>query len=174
MTERVMIDLETLGTEPGATIISIGAVRFSPSGVWEDMTFYRSVSPQSCQDAGLTIDADTLEWWLGQDDEVQDVLTGGDPLLAVLSDFTAFYADADEIWAFSPSFDCSILAAAYDAVGEDTPWGFRDERDARTLAALPTGTDVERRGDLHNALDDARHQAREASAVLRAIWEGTQ
>jgi DNA polymerase III epsilon subunit-like protein len=73
-----MIDIETLGLGPGATILSIGAVRFSTDGLGEE--FYREISLQSCQAVGLEIDADTLEWWLEQDGDVADILTGGEQL----------------------------------------------------------------------------------------------
>ncbi|GGO03681.1 3'-5' exonuclease [Haloarcula pellucida] len=164
MTERVMVDLETLGTDPGAVILSIGAVRFDEVGLSDE--FYKNVSIQSCVDAGLEIDADTLDWWLGQDDEVQDVLQGGVRLSKALAHFSAFYRGADEIWAFSPTFDCQILSAAYDAIDEPTPWNYRDERDCRTLAALPAAADVEQQGDAHDALDDAVYQARTVVETL--------
>jgi hypothetical protein len=169
MTDRVMVDLETLGTEPGAAILSVGAVRFGPHGVADD-EFERSVSLESCQAADLHIDADTLEWWLGQDDAVTDVLTGGDDLADVLADFAAYYGNADEIWAYSPSFDCAMLAAAYDAVGQDVPWHYSEERDARTLRNLPLWPEgIEREGAEHDALADARYQARCTGKALHRL-----
>ena len=164
---RVMLDIETLGTEQGCAILSIGAVRFGLDGHGDE--FYRSVDLESCQDAGLEIDANTLEWWLGQDDAVTGVLTGGDNLADVLEDFSSFYGTSDEIWAFSPSFDCDILAAAYDAVGIVPPWKYYEERCCRTLAALPVWPDIEQDGDEHDALDDARYQAWQTAEALRAL-----
>lgn len=166
-TERVMVDIETLGLETGSAILSIGAVKFTEDGLGEE--FYRNISLSSCDDAGLSIDVDTLEWWLGQDDEVQGVLSGGDELSRVLFDFTDFYGDADEIWAFSPSFDCEMLSHAYEAVGETEPWSYRDERDCRTLVELPGAVDLEQDGNEHDALDDAKYQARVASETLRSL-----
>lgn len=168
-TSRVMVDIETLGTKPGHAILSVGAVRFDSGGLGDE--FYRSVSLESCQDAGLEIDANTLEWWLGQDDAVTGVLTGGDELTEVLEDFAAFYGTSEEIWAFSPSFDCDILAEAYEAVGIVPPWNYYEERCCRTLAALPIWPDVDQDGDKHDALDDAKYQARQTVDALRAIAE---
>jgi DNA polymerase III alpha subunit (gram-positive type) len=166
-TGRVMVDLETLGLEPGASIISIGAVWFTEHGLGDE--FYRSVDLASCQDYGLEIDADTLDWWLHLDAGLQDQLKGGDDLPDVLFEFREFYTGADEIWAFSPSFDCEILGHAYEQTEMAKPWTYRDERDARTIAALPTAPDVDRDGDEHHALDDARHQARMVSQVMADI-----
>jgi len=169
MTNRVMVDIETLGTNPGATILSIGAVQFGPAHTGD--TFYRSISRESCEAAGLTVDADTLDWWQDQDDAARAVLDGGQPLADVLAAFRAWYVgkDFDEVWANSPSFDCELLEAAYDAVGMDAPWDFYDERDYRTLTALPCAVTLEQQGTEHDALDDARHQARVAGQTLAKL-----
>jgi DNA polymerase III epsilon subunit-like protein len=159
-----MLDIETLGLDPGASIVAIGAVRFSESGLGD--TFQRSVSLTSCERAGLSIDAETLDWWLGQNASAQAQLTGGSRLELVLEAFTEWYGDADEVWANSPSFDCEILEHAYDAVGLDAPWGFYAERDFRTLNALEIAPDLDHNGVGHDALDDAVHQAEIASAAL--------
>ena len=168
-TDRVMVDIETLGRGPGCAILSIGAVRFNTYG--PGRTFDRSIDLTSCEDAGLTLDAETLEWWLDQDDDAQHVLTGGDPLDDVLTDFADWLGDVEEIWANSPAFDCAILAAAYEALGRDVPWEFWQERDVRTLRALPGAVDLEHEGVTHDALDDAVHQAREVAETLQALQE---
>jgi len=166
--DRVMIDIETLGTEPGSAILSIGAAVFDTGGVRE--TFHRSISLTSCQEAGLSIDAETLQWWLDQDDEAQGVLTGGDDLRRVLSEFGCWYRsqDVDEVWANSPSFDCVMLEHAFDTVGIKTPWEFYEERDFRTLKELPFAADVEQDGVEHDALDDAVYQAQVVAKTLSA------
>lgn len=166
-TEHVMVDIETLGLSPGSAILSIGAVRFDEYSLGDE--FYREVSLTSCQDAGLDIEASTLEWWLTQDDAVTGILTGGDPLADVLAAFSEYYADTEEVWANSPSFDCELLEAAFEVVGMTEPWTFRDERDVRTLRSLPCAVDVEMDGDAHDALDDARYQARIVSETLRSL-----
>lgn len=163
-----MIDIETLGLEPGAAILSIGAVTFSESGLGDP--FYEEVSLPSCQSAGLEIDAGTLDWWLNQSDQVNSVLTGGQPLEEVLAEFTAWLPATDrEIWANSPSFDCAILEAAYQAVGREAPWTYEDKRDVRTIKSLPIAPDLEMEGNEHDALDDAKYQARVVSETLRAL-----
>ena len=166
-TERVMVDIETLGLSPGSAILSIGAVHFDEYGLGDE--FYREVDLKSCQDAGLAIEAGTLEWWLEQDESVTDILTGGDPLADVLAAFTEYYGDAAEVWANSPSFDCEMLEAAYNSLDMTEPWAFHHERDVRTLRSLPCAVDIEMDGDAHDALDDARYQARTASETLRSL-----
>lgn len=171
-TERVMVDIETVGIEPGSALLSIGAVRFSPDGL--DDEFYREITLESCQEAGLEIDANTLKWWLSQDGAVTGVLTGGESLTEVLTQFGSWYQahDFDEIWANSPSFDCEQLETAFQAVGLSEPWEFRDERDVRTLRSLQCAAEVEMNGDEHDALDDAKYQARIVSETLRSLQAG--
>jgi hypothetical protein len=164
---RVMVDIETLGLHPGAAILSIGAVQFTKEGLGD--TFYREISLTSCQDVGLEIDAETLDWWLNQDDAVNGIITGGGNLYHVLKAFNDWYPEGAEVWANSPAFDCKLLEAAYDAVHLDEPWSFHDERDVRTLKSLPCAANVEMDGDEHHALDDAKHQARFVAATLRIL-----
>lgn len=173
MTTRCMIDLETLGTSPGCTILSIGAVTFDADGLGE--RFHRSISLESNEAAGLTIDADTLAWWLDQDADAREVLSGGEELGEVLHHLRLFFQhqDIEEVWAHSPSFDCAILKAAYEAVGQDAPWGYYDERDARTLAELPCAVDVAHEGTEHDALDDAVRQAKMVRQTLARL-EGVE
>lgn len=166
--DRVMVDIETLGIEPGAAILSIGAVRFNDDGLGEE--FYAEINLPSCQQAGLEIDATTLEWWLGQDDVVREVLTGGDDLGRVLRRFRVWLSNPDELWANSPKFDMAHLEAAFEAVdASPPPWDYDDLRDVRTVTNLPADVDVEQQGDEHDALDDARYQARQVIALLGAL-----
>jgi len=58
MTRRIMLDIETLGLEAGAAILSIGAVKFDTDGLGAE--FSGEIDLESCQDAGLAIDAETL------------------------------------------------------------------------------------------------------------------
>jgi len=165
---RVMVDIETLGQSNEASVISIGAVKFTEDGVTDD-TFYENVDLESATDLGLEIEPGTLLWWLKQDDEVQDVLTGGRPLTDVLEEFIEWYGDADEVWANSPSFDCEILESAMDAAGVEYPWTYKEKRDFRTVYNLPHNVDADDPdvdGNEHNALDDARWQAAYTALVL--------
>jgi len=165
--DRIMVDIETLGLEPGSAIISIGAVRFGPREMGEE--FYRSISRESCEDAGLDVDEDTLEWWQEQPEEAKGVLAGGDELFEVLADFAKWFGTADEVWANSPSFDCEHLEVAYDVVGIVEPWEYYQERDFRTLKSLPIAAEIEQDGEEHHALDDAKHQAHVAAATLGRV-----
>jgi len=165
--DRVMVDIETLGIEPGAAILSIGAVEFDADGYGEE--FYDEISIQSCQAAGLSIDAETLAWWLDQEGAVSDILTGGKPLGQVLEAFCDWFPEGAEVWANAPSFDCEHLEVAFEAAGLEEPWRYDDERDVRTLRNIPCAVEMEQDGREHHALDDARYQARIVSRTLAAL-----
>lgn len=166
-----MVDIETLGLSPGCVVLSIGAVRFDPTDGVTDEGFYTEIDRSTAEDAGLTVDDDTEEWWRGQDGFDVAGLLGDDgkPIRRALEDFGRYYAGSDEIWANSPSFDCSILEAAYEAVGLDAPWQFYEERDVRTIRALPGAANLSQEGTEHHALADARYQAREVAETLRRL-----
>ncbi|AFH21992.1 exonuclease [environmental Halophage eHP-14] len=162
-----MLDIETLGTEPGAVIVSVGGVRFSTNGL--GATFYRKVDVESCEDAGLEIDSETLKWWWEQDDDARDALSGGDELADVLDAFGHFYDGCDEVWAKSPIFDVALLEAAYAAVDQESPWEFWETRDVRTVMDLPCAEELPDDGTEHHALDDAKRQARNVAATLKEV-----
>lgn len=88
----VMIDIETLGTKPGAAILSIGAVMFSATGLGE--TFYTPVSLKSCTDIGLTVDPDTVAWWMQQSEEARQAAFQADapPLQTALLRLNDWFA----------------------------------------------------------------------------------
>ena len=161
--QRVMVDIETLGTDPGAVIVSLGAVRFGNGRDRE--TYFESIDPKSATNAGLEIDAKTLEWWLERNERQQAQLRGGYPLEHVLTDFNEFVAGAEELWANSPSFDLAIIKAAMDAVEITPSWEFYQERDFRTLKNLPGRPQIEQENK-HHALADAEYQATVAEEML--------
>lgn len=164
-----MLDIETLGREPGAAVISIAAVTFDAEGIYDN--FETTISIASCIEAGLSVEGETLEWWLDQPEEAREQLSGGEELTAALTQLCVWLrsVEADEIWANSPKFDCAMLEAAGEAVGVEMPWAYYDLRDFRTLRKVvgveaPASDGVE-----HDALDDATHQAAHAIRLLEAI-----
>jgi len=173
---RAMVDIETLATTPDAAIVSIGAVTFSTAGnhdrIGEEL--HISVSRESCREHDRRVDPDTLEWWQDQPAEARHILQGGRPLHAALEALAGFCEAADEVWANSPAFDCAILESAYRDARIAPPWEFYERRDVRTLRDCSPAwpSDREHEGVQHDALDDARHQARCVAACLRRQRDG--
>ncbi|EJJ8002063.1 3'-5' exoribonuclease, partial [Escherichia coli] len=60
---HLMIDLETMGKNPDAPIISIGAIFFDPQTGEMGPEFSKTIDLET---AGGVIDRDTIKWWLKQ------------------------------------------------------------------------------------------------------------
>lgn len=170
---EIMCDLETMGTQPGAPVTAIGAVRFEFHDDMKAMEpFYQQITLESCMEIGMRPSADTILWWLKQSDAARKQFE--DPaavaLPIALDAFTDWLGDRpDFIWGNSARFDCGLLEKAYLMCGKVVPWRHWKEQCYRTMKALPGAEQVKlvRRGVHHNALDDAISQAHH----LRAIWK---
>lgn len=183
-----MTDIETMGTGPGAPILTIGAVLFDPLvtddvSKLEERAFLRRIDISDAVAHSSGVDGGTLRWWLGQEDAAIKELISGDTvsLKTALADFSRYlvergsYVDkeffsglselppASTFWAKSPDFDMKILEHAYAAVGLQPPFRFYQYRCVRTLQDIcwPNGDDrpVFRAGVLHDARADAVSQA---------------
>ena len=68
----IMIDIETLANTSNSIITQIGAVVFNRySGKIIDK-FKINVDAQSCEDLGMEMNVDTVEWWMSQSQEARD------------------------------------------------------------------------------------------------------
>lgn len=166
---HVMIDLETLGTQPGSVILSIGAVLFDqkkPISTCLGEELYVVVNRKSCEDAGLTISQDTLDWWKKQSPEARKVLSeaesGGDALKTALVALAKFIPAGAKIWSNGANFDQPLLDVAYNKVGVNLPWKYWNSRCYRTVLSLCKEEKQFRPPTVlaHNALEDAKWQAR--------------
>ncbi|MBB4235080.1 3'-5' exonuclease [Rhizobium esperanzae] len=157
----LMIDIETLGTEPGSVVLSIGAVTFDAETEEFGEEFYAAIDPQSAVDVGLTIDVSTLKWWMDQSEDARKAAFSGDRLIGWAIGAFGDYVrrvDASRVWAKPPSFDLVLLESAFRACRIPIPWHYKTPRDCRTLFELTNATQPDI-GTAHNALDDAKSQA---------------
>jgi DNA polymerase III epsilon subunit-like protein len=173
-----MLDIETMGTRPGAMIAAIGACTFGEARCIEQHRLDLTVSLAGQEARGLHADADTVLWWMAQSEEARAALTrqaSALPLpeaLAVLQHFLGMVA-ADRqlcLWCNGANFDAPLLEAAYRACGRPVPWRYSAVRDLRTLLEL-AGVDPKayRPAVAHRALDDALAQAAAAEEALRIL-----
>ena len=106
---HVMIDLETLGTNPDCVILSLGAVEFDPATGEQGREYYEVIDRGSQQHLGRTEDSSTLAWWDRQSPEARKVLTApGKAISSVLMDFKAWLPPSCKPWAKGPTFDIAI------------------------------------------------------------------
>lgn len=168
----VMVDLETMSTEPDAAIISIGAVKFWMNVEQDEFTldqlFHVKVDLVSCQHAGLRIDAGTVKWWLSQDKEAQvALLDAAAPLGTALLEFSRFVPQGALIFGNGATFDNVILRNAYKASSMTYPVSYRQDVCYRTLSRMSDVILPKFEGTKHNALDDAKMQTKHLMAILR-------
>ena len=166
MAIQVMLDLETMSQRSNASIASIGAVKFDTTGILDE--FYTTVNIKTCKDVGLRIDKETVQWWMEQSKEARDMLKIGNvsiqEALDLFSDW--FGRKSLQVWGNGATFDNVIMESAYIATEKTVPWKWWDNRCYRTVKSLIVVPEDERQGVYHNALDDAKHQARHLIKIL--------
>ncbi|EOZ7786378.1 3'-5' exoribonuclease, partial [Escherichia coli] len=178
---HLMIDLETMGTNTNAPIVVIGAVFFDPQTGEIGPVFYIVISLTDAMNTGAVPDGGTIEWWLKQSSEARAaILTDQVKLKDALSRFREFiheYSDEKfvQVWGNGATFDNAILRRSYERQGIPCPWRYYNDRDVRTIVELGKTIDFDARivipfeGVRHNALDDARHQAKYVSAIWQKL-----
>ena len=168
MQMHIMVDLETLGTNSNAPIISIGAVAFNMKEIVSE--FYANVDFDSAVKMG-DVDGSTVAFWFKQEKEAREKFFDGAQmsLFEALSKFYDFVNSIDSlegVWGNGASFDNTILVNAFTKSGMNSPWPFWKDRCYRTLKNEFPEVPFSRVGVHHNALDDAKSQA----THLIEIW----
>ncbi|EOZ5473281.1 3'-5' exoribonuclease, partial [Escherichia coli] len=160
--DHLMIDLETMGKNPDAPIISIGAIFFDPQTGDMGPEFSKTIDLET---AGGVIDRDTIKWWLKQSREAQSaIMTDEIPLDDALLQLREFIDENSgeffvQVWGNGANFDNTILRRSYERQGIPCPWRYYNDRDVRTIVELGKAIDFDARtaipfeGERHNALD---------------------
>ncbi|EPI6930214.1 3'-5' exoribonuclease domain-containing protein [Escherichia coli] len=176
---HLMIDLETMGTGPDAQIASIGAVFFDPQTGEMGPVFNKTIDMKT---GGGTVNISTIEWWLQQSSEARTaILTDKIPMDDALLQFREFIDENSgeffvQVWGNGSNFDNVILRRSYERQEIPCPWRYTNDRDVRTIVALGLVMDFDARsvitfeGERHNALHDARYQAKYVSAIWQKLF----
>ncbi|EFD5004417.1 exonuclease [Escherichia coli] len=175
---HLMIDLETMGTDPDAQIASIGAVFFDPNNGETGPEFSKTIDMKT---GGGTVNISTIEWWLQQSSYARAaILTDKIPMDDALLQFREFINENSgeffvQVWGNGATFDNVILRRSYERQDIPCPWRHTNDRDVRTIVALGLVIDFDARsiiafeGERHNALHDARYQAKYVSAIWQKL-----
>lgn len=187
-TPVIVIDLESLATDPNAAILEMGAV-FGDLSTGELFGYFRELVDR--QQPGRTVDLGTVKWH--RDLQKKNKLIGtlwqdevGDEIhlttaLATLAEWikpiVKAYPDT-QIITNGPEFDASVLATAYKSLGANTPWDFRNNQSLRTFRFMAEQLGVTGPADAfaksnqtmaHNALYDAWREFKIAALQHQAI-----
>lgn len=178
---HIVVDLETLSTQPNAAVASIGAAALAADGT---LLSSLHVAIDGVGQSMRHIDGGTLQWWLEQSPDARAASVGAEdaaPVGEALLFFGAWVAgvtgaDAGKsevrMWGNGSVFDNVILRTLYrdcHPLGHPEPWQWRFDRDMRTLLELyPAAKDVgEFVGIKHHAEHDALHEAKQLDKVLQ-------
>lgn len=157
---QLMIDTETGGTSAGCAIFSIGAVIFDPYTDSEPKSeFYVEISHASNMEIGLRFDRATMDWWK----KIGTPPNGETHILQAITDLHTWIKrnlPLTAYWANSPSFDISIINYVMRLYRMEWPLAHWLERDVRTMKAIAWPNNEYKLNNGHNALDDAKNQAR--------------
>ncbi|EHH8334984.1 3'-5' exoribonuclease domain-containing protein, partial [Escherichia coli] len=175
---HLSVDLETMGTNPDAPINSIGGKFFDPATGEMGPEFSKAIDLET---SGGIIDRKTIKWWAKRSREAQSaIFTDEISLDVALRLFIEFIEKNSggrfvQVWGNGANFDNVILRRSYERQGIPCPWLYYNDRDVRTIVELGNaiGFDVRMaipfEGVPHNALDDARHQAKQVSAIWQKL-----
>ncbi|HAH9015997.1 TPA: exonuclease [Escherichia coli] len=176
---HLMIDLETMGKNPDAPIASIGAVFFDPQTGEQGPEFSKIIDMGTC---GGTVDISTIEWWLQRSGEARAaILADRIPLDDALLQLREFIDENSgeffvQVWGNGANLDNVILRRSYERQEIPCPWRYTNDRDVRTMVALGLVMDFDARnvttfeGERHNALHDARYQAKYVSVIWQKLF----
>lgn len=190
---HVMMDDETLGIKPGNAVISIGLVQFDPKAGIQTAEELRKNSKRITFDLGcllaegLTIDADTLKWWLGQSKEAQQAsFFGKEDLFAGMRQVQDFFYSATGtealVWANGANFDPGMNEEMFRHAGLVVPWKYYNVRCYRTINKMFGGkitgdvkVEMYNQGDqkliAHDPVDDCIYQIRMLQAIAKSFPE---
>jgi 3' exoribonuclease, RNase T-like len=162
---RFMIDIESLGEQPGGVILSIAWCEFTRERIVS--AHERRIDVESCFDAGLKCSPIVIEFWLNQPGKPwtdgRDSLCLYDALVDLNNDLIV----ADEVWAKPPSYDLIAIRHAMKLVGIDASWSHRSEMCLRTL--LRFHPQESNNQNQHIAYYDAIAQATQAQDAMREM-----
>ena len=175
-----MNDIKTMDNINSAAILSIGAVQCDLTTGKTGKEYYRVIDLKGQPELGLTLNAETIYWWLGQSrGATEALLVGGKILLTDMCiSFNKWLQSLEgntrkyRMWGNGASFDNAILRHAYRRCEIEFPIPFWNDRDMRTIPKTMQETwrwNNLREGTHHNALDDAKHQVKYCSHILKEL-----
>jgi len=166
---NLMIDIETIGVAPTATILTIAAQAFDPFGTgYYDQQYYARITLES--QSNRSIDESTVAWWATQPAAARDEAfmdEGRIDLDQALDSLGKLIWRSSLLWCQGPTFDCTILEHAYKSYNKPIPWQYYKVRDSRTVFSL--WPELSKPATSHHALEDCRRQIDLLQATLRHL-----
>jgi hypothetical protein len=162
MRNTLMIDIETLSTDPKAVVTEIGAAGYDKSG--SKMLYSERIELKSQLERGRVIDPYTIEWWMGQSDEARSSFKEHKvDTKRALEEFlveVVTRCDLDDLVVLGngANFDITIMESLLKDFKLNIPWKFWNIRCYRTIKNMYPEIKMDRSGVHHKAVDDANSQ----------------
>lgn len=196
---RIMIDKETLSTQPNAAFISLSAVvmdfdaKTPQESLLNRFNMYVKIdSAFAYAESGAGhIDPQTIMWWFrqcdaarmdqanGQDEarDMRDVLVSFNNWVSDVANLYGVHRDRIEIWSCGPMQDQNWLEHAWRDTFPDSvfshkqAWPWWGVRCGRSFLSTfyKVKEGVANEGTLHVGIDDCCNQARKLFAIIRSI-----
>lgn len=179
---NIMLDLECLDSNTTAAIISIGAVYFDIQKQELGPELYIELSESALKeqlDLGRTWSLSTNIWWMQQSDGAREVWTNKNEksenkqCLKQINEFWQVYPEHGrniKVWGNGSTYDNVCLQSYIRTFKGRIPWNYKGDLCYRTIASLFGNRAVlERVGNHHNGLDDAKTQAIHLMKMLKKV-----
>jgi len=175
---HIVLDLETLSTQPDALVLSIGAVALNKHGQVLPASDFHLAVDQHEQHKRRHTDPDTVAWWKQNTCDQAKAASFSAPTarqafvtnaLDAFSDYVDLWASRTSvcIWGNGCSFDNVILGSLYQDWHKTAPWKYWNDRDMRTITAIfPALKLIPFEGIKHHALFDAKHEAKQLAKAI--------
>lgn len=183
---HVVLDLETLGVENNARIISIGAVGLN-TGLQVIGYFYMPVKLDDLLGYHFSVDVSTFNWWMQQSRDARDALNlvGGFNIKSAISYFCEWLGvnslESDKstpklqtkLWGNGPEFDNIILKNAFACTSTTWPFAYNSAQSLRTIRYINDTLDLDVEFPepyiKHHALYDAEAEAIYFQNVMKRL-----
>lgn len=166
---HLMIDLETLGTNPDCVVTQIGVCVFDINvlGLIHWSENYRPDPNEQIFERKRTITWDTFRWWMGQSNDARESMIKNamgpmdDCLQMFINDVSMQFGwkDIEGVWSHGLTFDVAIMEHLFRQYEIKCPWKYNVLRDTRTIFALVPRMVMRKALVAHDAREDALNQA---------------
>lgn len=138
----VMVDLETLGNRPDATIFQIAASAFDITN-GDIIADFEQKADLSLGDTPLTVDPSTISWWLRTNPRlfarlISEGTVSTEELLRKFHEWLSNLSKEYDVrlWGNGILFDNNFIRTQFEALGLYYPINYNRDRDVRTILEL--------------------------------------
>lgn len=141
--KHLMVDIETLDTEPTSIILSLSA-KFFRFNIGEINSFDIKFTLNDQIKIGRTMGEGTFFWWLKTNEMARLDIAEAEKRYSLydgLMKFVEFIENNTSnknyfIWSKSPNFDITIIENSLKYYNIEIPWKYSNTRDVRTIESL--------------------------------------